>query len=488
MSHQEAPKAPPAKEPEEPPKTPKAPPPGPKLEVPPGLPGAEAPLPKLPPDTPETRAERLKVLDKLFPELADLGPDPVVDGEPGTPQVSVDDLIEQAKRNSPLIAQAAADVEETRGRWLQAGLYPNPTFGYQADQIGSGSSAGQQGAFFNQTIVTGGKLKLARSVAYYDYLNAQLRLRKTEIDLTRQVRADFYAAAVAAENVRFSRLISSFTQEVYRREVAMVRAGQAAPFEAAAMRAVVGQTRTNLFQARNRYVSAWKQLAATLNSPGIGPLPLAIDVGEVNPRLHFDVVKDMLLARHTDLAVATNGVIQAEADLRRQQVEPIPNMQNNLYFQRDTQTQTYQVGYQMGFQIPVWNRNQGNIGAAIAALARSTRQVERVRNDLLRRLADAFERYESARQQIEQYREEILPDLARAFRGVNERYQTEPDKVNYNDIVNAQQNLANRLAEYLVLLQQQWQAAADLAGIVQVDQLGELPKAESFEVPDSWGK
>jgi len=39
------------------------------------------------------------------------------------------------------------------------------------------------------------------------------------------------------------------------------------------------------------------------------------------------------------------------------------------------------------------------------------------------------------------YRERILPNLAKACRGVYQRYQVEPDKVNYNDIVTAQRTL-----------------------------------------------
>ncbi len=62
-----------------------------------------------------------------------------------------------------------------------------------------------------------------------------------------------------------------------------------------------------------------------------------------------------------------------------------------------------------------------------------SREVEKVRNDLVRALADSCERYETGRQQLALYRELILPDLVRAFRGTFARYQAEPDKGNYSD-------------------------------------------------------
>lgn len=468
--------------PQQPPKPP-APPT--VIDVPRGLPGSAAPLPELPPDRPETRAARLKLIDQLFSTLPALGPDPLTDATPDRPAKTLDELLDYAKKHSPAIAQAAADVEKARGDWLQAGLYPNPTAGYQGDQMGVASTWGQQGGFLNQTIVTAGKLKLARSVAFYDYTNAQLRLRKAEVDLVRQVRSDYYEALVAAESVRVARLICDFTEVVYRRQVAMVKGGTAVPFEASAIEALVGQSRANLFQSRNRYVSAWKQLAAGINAPDMPPAALAGRVDTPMPRYQYDALRERMLANHTDLAVVRNTITQAEQTLRLEQVRPTPDVLNNLYFQRDFQSRTYQVGYQMGFQVPVWNRNQGKIISSIADLQRSTREVDRVRNDLVRQLAEAFERYEATRLQLALYENEILPNLVRAFRGVNQRYEVEPDKVNYNDIVTAQQNLSTRLYDYLSLLRQQWQAAADIAGIVQATTLEELPVAPPG-TPDSW--
>ena len=59
-----------------------------------------------------------------------------------------------------------------------------------------------------------------------------------------------------------------------------------------------------------------------------------------------------------------------------------------------------------------------NVTWNAATLDEVLREVDRVRNDLLRQLADAYERYENGRQLLALYRTEILPDLVRAFRGV----------------------------------------------------------------------
>src|SRR5689334_8879834 len=62
--------------------------------------------------------------------------------------LSLADLEQMALHGNPTLAQAAAQVEAARGRAVQAGLYPNPTVGYEADRIGAAGSAGEmQGAF-----------------------------------------------------------------------------------------------------------------------------------------------------------------------------------------------------------------------------------------------------------------------------------------------------------------------------------------------------
>src|SRR5687767_10051188 len=69
------------------------------------------------------------------------------------------ELEEMAVRHNPTLAQAAAQIEASRGKALQAGLYPNPTVGYQGEQMGVLGTAGElQGGFIQQEIVTAGKL------------------------------------------------------------------------------------------------------------------------------------------------------------------------------------------------------------------------------------------------------------------------------------------------------------------------------------------
>ena len=75
------------------------------------------------------------------------------------------DFLAAADRNNPTLQQAAAIVRRSQAEAKQAALYPNPSVGYEGDQIRGGSyGGGEQGGFVEQTIVLGGKLGLRRDI------------------------------------------------------------------------------------------------------------------------------------------------------------------------------------------------------------------------------------------------------------------------------------------------------------------------------------
>jgi outer membrane protein TolC len=51
--------------------------------------------------------------------------------------LTLSELEQMSLEQNPTLVQAGAQVRMSRGNALQAGLYPNPTVGYVADQIGA---------------------------------------------------------------------------------------------------------------------------------------------------------------------------------------------------------------------------------------------------------------------------------------------------------------------------------------------------------------
>src|SRR5207245_9595257 len=99
------------------------------------------------------------------------------------------DVDQMALKGNPTLTQAAAAVDASRGKALQAGLYPNPTIGYVGEQIGIAGTAGElQGAFVQQTIVTAGKLRLSRAKYNQEAFEAEIRALEQQYRVLNGIR------------------------------------------------------------------------------------------------------------------------------------------------------------------------------------------------------------------------------------------------------------------------------------------------------------
>ncbi len=444
------------------------------LEIPSAIPGSSAPPLRLPSVRPgATPAEQSSAIESLFTELDVITPVPEPALAPGQTPLTLAQLQSLAVTRNPLIRQAASDVEAARGNMIQAGAYPNPHVGYQSDDINTGRTAGYQGGGIGQTIVTGGKLRLAKASAEVDLHNAELALHRARYDLATQVRSNYLGVLVARERIKVNNALTQFADRVYRLQAKRVAAGQAAAYEPLQLRVLAVQAQAQLIQSNQQYVAAWRKLAVTLNSPDMAPTPLAGRIDGPVPLVDYDAARDQILRTHTDLVTAQNAVARAQYQLRLAQVTPIcPNIDTNTVIEKDYTTPPYGtvVSLQVGVPLPIFDNNHGNIIAAEAALVRACSEYERARNDLFTTLADTFARYETNRQTAQQYHNSILVDQVRAYRGAYQRYQVDPD-ADFNDVVTSQQTLASTISTYIQLLGDQWQAVADLAGLMQSDDI-----------------
>lgn len=449
-----------------------------RLQLPPDLPGAEsAPisLPSL--DDPE---ERARAIENLFPPL------PVIpESDPATPpagavRYTLRDLEERTLMLAPGIDQAENAIVAAGGQAWQVGRPPNPLVGYEADTVRTNGTPGYQGIFFEQLIKTAGKLSLAREVASYNVINAELDFQKARADQLNQVRKAWFNLLVARENVRITRVLAAFSESMFQLPVDQLREEQIAPYEPLPLRALVFQARAAFEAAVARERAGWQQLAAAVGDPDL-------PVGEIEgtavvelDSLEFGGLVTWLQQYHTQLQVASNLEQQARVEVEAQYRQRVPDIKVYSAIQADYTTPPVQRtawNLQVGIPVPIFDFNRGNIQKAQAELARASRQYERVRNDLRQQLAEAWQRYESARIQVLAYRQQILPDQARAYLGFARRH-AEEGSVSYIDVVVAQQNLATALSIYLTSLSDQWNAWTDLLAILQIQDVSQAPGAD----------
>jgi cobalt-zinc-cadmium efflux system outer membrane protein len=445
------------------------------LVVPPGLPGGKAPPIVWPTDP----AAQAKFIKEFYPALPPLPPPPeAVPGPEGHP-LSLSELQALAAANNPSLRAAVAAAEAARGAVIQAGAYPNPSIFYEVDTVGTGG-AGYQGGGFAQVIKGGNKVKLARAMAVIDLRNAELALRKTEADVATQVRAAYFAALVHRENVKVSRALAVFAENIYRVQVELLGAGKAAPYEPIQIRSVVSQARVNLTQATNQYLASWRQLAVALGLPGMPLTELAGGVDLPVPVYDYEPVAQFILQHHTDALTALNNVQKARYAEELACANVIPDPEVRVLVQKDNTGPPFPMTYgaSVNVPIPLWDQQKGNILQAKHQLTQALETVQQTRLQLLTTLADAFNRYASARATAQVALGQI-EDQVRAIKGVYERRHQAPDDVSFGDVVTAQQTLAAYISGYIAALAGQWQAVVDVANLLQTDDLFQTGRAQA---------
>ena len=402
------------------------------LNIPPDIPGAEAPRLEIP----KNPAARQREIERLFPDLPPLVAEPVPLAGPNGRPFTLSDLQHIAVVNSPQLKQAASDVEAARGNMMQAGAYPNPTVTYTFTPSSDGTTPSTDGVGVGQTIKTGGKLRLAVASAEMSLHQAELALRRARSDLSTQVRNAYFAVLVAKETVRVNRAVAYFTDEVYHLQTRMLAAGQAAPYEPAALRAQAYVARLAYRQSIQTYIYTWKQLVSTIN---VRQLPLSEVAGRVDsmiPYYDYDAILAYVLRNHTDVLTAQYGLEGARYNLKLAQVTSVPDVSVNMGVARDFSVAPNPTcpTLSIGVPVPVWDRNKGAITAAEAALIRASEEPHRVEMNLTNTLATAYSGYKNNLEALEYYRRYILPDQVRYYRGTYDRRQIDPN-ASFGDVV-----------------------------------------------------
>lgn len=447
-----------------------------RLQVPSELPGSEVESLHVPPfDPKQSLAERRESIQKLYANLPELPASVEVDLS--QPEWLLRELEEIAWENHPALMRAAADVEVARGNMIQAGLYPNPSFGWEQDTIGPGIQ-GYKGPYMSQEIITGGKLKLSRSAAAMAFETAQVMYQRTRIEIATTVRQSYYDLLVAQQRRRMLVALSNFTDEIYLAQIELVAGGQAAPYEPLQLRVFCVQARNAVIDAHNRTIAAGRRLGAATNMIDVEEFHIAGNAEQAPERVDYGSSKAYLLENHTDLRAFRNQIVQSQYLSQLECIKPRrPNIQFYGTYQHAYGVPPFVNSYnfQVGAPIPIFDRNQGNILAAESSIVSNERAYAATKNLLTGQLAEILARFDTARIQAVNYRQHVLPDQVRTYRGVYSRYreggQAANDNLNFSDVIVAQQTLSTTVGGYADVLSQMWQAYVDAANVLQVEDL-----------------
>ena len=380
-----------------------------------------------------------------------------------------------ALQRNPTLAQVAAQVEISQAKALQAGLYPNPTLGYQAELIGVQGANGRatpgefQGGFIRQEIVTAGKLRLSRAKYQQEVRAAEIQAMAQQLRVVNSITIAFYEVLAAQRLIVNHRELVKNAQDALKTTEQMVNVGQANEMDLLQAQVEANRERVALVAAEQRYRRSWEHLVTMVGAPELPMTPLAGALEPDGPPLEWEKELCRLLLDSPEILFAQAEVARDHITVKREQAEPCPNIvvQGGPGYNFESPGRNPNWNAQVSIRVPLFDRNQGTIRQAKADLARAQSEVGRMELDLRRRLADAFSRYETARSSVEDFRDKSLPASRRAL----ELYQDffKKRRVAWPQVLVAQRTYYQFSDDYANALFDMRRAETEIKGMLLLD-------------------
>jgi outer membrane protein, heavy metal efflux system len=390
--------------------------------------------------------------------------------------LTLGELEQMAVSGNPTLAQAAAEIRAAAGRKAQSGLYPNPTVGYQGEQIRGGTQGGgEQGFFMSQDIVLGGKLGLNRRVFEQEKKQAEAEGEEQRLRVINSVRLLYYQALAAQEMVDLRRKLSKLAEDAVNTSHQLGNVGQADQPDVLQAEIEGEQAELAAVAAEQKQLRVWRALAATVGKPELPLTHLAGSLYEL-PDDNSDHWLQVILQDSPAVKIAQLGVLRAEASLARAKRELIPDLQlrGGLQQNRELEVTTNRpIGLQgfaeVGVQIPIFNRNQGNVQASRADVDRAQQEVRRIQLVLRERAAALVQNYVTSRAAVEKYRNRMIPRAQKSYDLYLKSYGGMAAA--YPQVLISQRTLFQLQSDYIAALENLWGNSIALRGFLLTDGL-----------------
>lgn len=347
---------------------------------------------------------------------------------------TADEAVRLALENNGEFAAARKEIEAARALVKQARLRPNPSVEFSRQE--------QIGGKDNDTMIAGSlPLELGgRRKARINVAIAELTVREKEVAnrerlLAAEVRAKFGEALAQTLKLKLVEDLLETAVGGYRLVQARVTEGKTAPLEENMTLVEVNRLRSLHETEAGKTEIAFLELRNLLGMKPEEPLRLRGDFKDLLTPLPpvFEATQQALRERPDLLGVrametlATAQIEQARAAGKLDASASLGYGRNNFSFPvsgitdtgalRPVQDVFHSFKFGITLEIPVRNRNQGAIEAAVANLDAATKRSEFAELTIRREVAAAFTRYKSAARAMEIFRVGVR-DQANANLGV----------------------------------------------------------------------
>jgi len=384
------------------------------------------------------------------------------------------ELERMAVAASPTLAQSQSEVRAAAGRALQAGAYPNPVIGASGDHVAGGPvlRGGDLGGFVEQRVVMGGKLGLSRRAAEQSGVAAGHLQEAERLRVLTTIRGLYYRALGEQRLVAVRQEMAEVAGRTAKTRRELVNLGQADRPDVLAADIEAQRAELGVTSARNALEKTWREIGAVVGQAGLAASTLDGDF-EAVPKVDSEAALAAINAGNPEVLAADANRASADLQLRRARVENIPDIlvRGGVRYNRELIAPGEAIGtegfFDIGVQIPIFNRNQGAIAAAGAEAERARLEGGREKLALARRFAGVYREYRDAVDAAARYRDSMIPAAREAYAMYVSNFANMAAP--YPQVLLTQRNLFQLQEEYVTALMTAWRSAVEIEGLLVME-------------------
>ncbi len=394
----------------------------------------------------------------------------------GQDGLTIERLVESGgSRRADLLA-ARQRLAIAQGRLQQARLRPNPTLDaeYGSPRFLGGEAESDFSVGVSQVFELGGKRARRVAVAELDLQQARAEVLALERQFAVGIRTAYTRAVSAARQLDVIEKLLAADAELVRVTDARLKEGDVAPLDANLVRVESDRLRVQQIEARSELETALLEIRTLAGLDVAEPLRLAPQTDRpLRLELGLSELTETALRERADLQAATIGERLGSARINLAKSQATPNIAAAVRYSRSKEIidlpetvggrltdKSNELTFGVSIDIPIFNRNQGEIASATGERLQATRNREFLEATIKRDVAVAYRQYRAAAEKLVLYATQILPRAEANLQTVRAAYGL--GEFSVFEVVGEQRRLNENVTGYNQTLRDYYTALAQL--------------------------
>jgi cobalt-zinc-cadmium efflux system outer membrane protein len=332
---------------------------------------------------------------------------------PAQRSITISDAVSIFLRQNLQLIAARYDINTAEAEKLTARLRPNPQLSVSSSGLPlkfTGPLIKEQTYSYgvSQTVELGGKRRKRIEAADANADLAEGQFQTVVWQLTNDLKRKFYAVLLAQSLLKLAEENQKTFAETLQHTTELYKAGEISGLELTRLEVEKLKFDTDVANSERDYEVALRDLRVTL---GGDYRTTDIDVAGTLDYQPYDFslvdLRDKALAARPDLKAAQLGERAADASIRLQNAQRIPDLTLGAGVnQVPLDVSTYSFG--VGIALPIFDRNQGERAKALIDRQRAQNQEQLITNQLVSDVDKALVAYEAQKRRVELYRTGVL--------------------------------------------------------------------------------